>query len=85
MDKKEPRKVKGLNNLLSILEKRAKIRRHNKLFAGCLKTESLLDYLYGRLTFEEAEVLKKHLGKCSRCTEELEFIRDSEDSTRFTS
>lgn len=69
---------KGFNNLLIILRERAKIRKHNKLFAGCLKTEALLDYLYNRLTSEEAEVVRKHLGKCPRCAEELKLMRKSE-------
>jgi anti-sigma factor RsiW len=78
MDKKEPRKVKGLNNLLSALAERAKRKKHNKLFAGCLKTRTMLDYLYDRLTPEEAGAVKKHLGKCHRCAEELELMRESE-------
>lgn len=67
-----------LNDILSILEENARIKKHNKLFAGCLKTEVLLDYLHGKLTSEEAKVVKKHLGKCSHCAEELELMRKSE-------
>jgi hypothetical protein len=78
MNKKEPGKVKGLNSLLSILAERARIKKHNKLFAGCLKTEAMLDYLHGRLTSEEAGVVKNHLRKCPRCAEELKLIKESE-------
>jgi len=70
--------LKRLDSLLSILKERARIRKHNKLFAGCLKTEAMLDYLYDRLTSEEAEVVRKHLGRCRRCAEELELMRESE-------
>jgi len=70
--------VRRLNDILSILKERARIRKHNKLFAGCLKTETMLDYLHDRLTSEEAEVVKKHLGKCRRCAEELKLMRKSE-------
>ena len=70
--------MKRLDSLLSILKERARIRKHNKLFAGCLKTEAMLDYLYDRLTSEEAEVVRKHLGRCRRCAEELELMRESE-------
>lgn len=69
---------KRLDDLLFALEENAKIKKHNKLFAGCLKMEALLDYLRDRLTSEEAEVVKKHLGKCRRCAEELELMRESE-------
>jgi len=68
----------GFNNLLIILKERARIRKHNRLFAGCLKTEAMLDYLYDRLTSEEAEVVKKHLSKCRQCAEELQLMRKSE-------
>ena len=70
--------VRRLNDILSILEEKARIRKHNKLFAGCLKTEALLDYLHDRLTSEEAEVVKKHLSKCRQCAEELQLMRKSE-------
>ncbi len=71
--------AKKLNNLLSILGERTRIRKHNKLFIGCLKTEALLDYLYNnRLSPEEAEVVRKHLNRCRRCAEELELMRESE-------
>jgi hypothetical protein len=70
--------LKRLDSLLCILKERARIRKHNRLFAGCLSTEALLDYLHDRLTSEEAEVVKKHLGKCRRCAEELKLIRKSE-------
>lgn len=63
---------------MSILEERAKRKKHNRLFAGCLKTEALLDYLHDRLTSGEAEVVKKHLGKCPRCADELRLMRESE-------
>lgn len=72
--------ARKLNSLLFALEEKATIEKHNNLFAGCLKTEALLNYLHDRLTLEEAEVVKKHLGKCHRCTEELELIRESEAS-----
>jgi len=70
--------LKRLDSLLSILKERARIKKHNKLFAGCLKTEAMLDYLYNRLSSEEAEVVRKHLGKCRRCAEELKLMRESE-------
>lgn len=70
--------MKRLDSLLSILKERAKIKKHNKLFAGCLKTEVMLDYLQGRLTSEEAGVVKKHLGECRHCAEELKLMRESE-------
>lgn len=70
--------MKGLDSLLAILKERARIRKRNKLFAGCLKTEAMLDYLHDRLTSEEAEVVIKHLGKCPRCAEELKLMRESE-------
>ena len=70
--------MKRLDSLLSILKERARIKKHNKLFAGCLKTEAMLDYLYNRLSSEEAEVVRKHLGKCRRCAEELKLMRESE-------
>jgi len=84
MNKKEPKKVKGLNNLLSILAERAKRKKHNKLFARCLKTEAMLDYLHGRLTSEETEVVKKHLRRCRQCAEELELMRESEGTRAST-
>ena len=77
-NRRERFEKRRLNDILSILEENARIKRHNKLFAGCLKTEAMLDYLHGRLTSEEAEVMKKHLGKCRHCTEELELMRKSE-------
>lgn len=70
--------MKRLDSLLSILKERARIKKHNKLFAGCLKTEALLDYLYDRLTSEEVEVVKRHLDRCHRCAEELNLMRESE-------
>lgn len=70
--------MKRLDSLLSILKENARIKKRNKLFVGCLKTEALLDYLYDRLTSEEAGVVKKHLGKCRRCAEELKLMRESE-------
>jgi hypothetical protein len=70
--------LKRLDSLLSILKERARIRKHNRLFAGCLKTEALLDYLHDRLTPEEAEIVKKHLDRCHRCAEELKLMRESE-------
>lgn len=72
------KEVKRLDKLLLILEEKARTKKHNNLFAGCLKTEVLLDYLHGRLSVEEAEVVKKHLGKCWRCAEELKLMRESE-------
>lgn len=72
--------MKRLDGLLSILKERAKIKKHNKLFAGCLKTETMLNYLYEKLNSEETEVVKKHLSKCPRCAEELELMRESEAS-----
>ena len=69
---------KGFNNLLIILRERARIRKHNKLFSGCLKTEAMLDYLYGRLTSEEAEIIRRHLARCPRCAEELKLMCESE-------
>jgi len=78
MDKKELKKLKRLNNLFSILEERAKREKHNRLFAGCLKTEAMLDYLHNRLISDEVEVVKKHLGRCPRCAEELELMKESE-------
>jgi len=38
----------------------------------------MLDYLHDRLTSEEAGVVKKHLGRCPRCAEELKLVRESE-------
>jgi hypothetical protein len=70
--------LKRLDSLLSILKERARIKKHNRLFAGCLKTEAMLDYLHGRLTSEEVEVVKKHLSKCRQCAEELQLMRKSE-------
>ena len=70
--------ARELNSLLFAVEGKVKAEKHNKLFAGCLKTEALLDYLHGRLSPEEAEVVKKHLGRCHRCAEELELMRESE-------
>lgn len=78
MNKKEPGKVKGLNSLLSILAERARIKKRNRLFAGCLKTEAMLDYLHDRLTSEEAKIVKRHVGKCRRCAEEMKLMRESE-------
>ena len=79
------KEMKGLDNLLLILKERARIRKHNKLFVGCLKTEAMLAYLHDRLTSEEVEVVKRHLDRCHRCAEELKLMRHSEDSTGFTS
>lgn len=70
--------VRRLNDILSILEEKARIRKHNKLFAGCLKTQAMMDYLHGRLTHQEAEVVKKHLSKCRQCAEEFKLMRESE-------
>jgi len=74
--------VRRFNKFLSVLKERARIKKHNKLFAGCLKTEAMLDYLYNRLTSEEAEVVKKHLGRCRRCAEEWKLMRESENADR---
>ncbi len=52
------------------------------LFAGCLRTETLLDYLHNKLTCEEVEVVKKHLDKCPRYAEELKFMKESENQDR---
>lgn len=70
--------ARRFNKFLSVLKERARIKKHNKLFAGCLKTEAMLDYLHDRLTCEEAEVVRKHLGKCHSCAEELKLMRESE-------
>ena len=70
--------MKRLDSLLSILKEKARIKKHNKLFAGCLKTEAMLDYLHDRLTSEEVEVVKRHLDRCHRCAEELKLMRESE-------
>ena len=70
--------MKRLDSFLSILKERARIKKHNKLFAGCLKTEAMLDYLHDRLTSEEAKVVKKHLNECHHCAEELRLMRESE-------
>lgn len=70
--------ARRLNSLFLVLEEKARTGKHNNLFAGCLRTEALLDYLYDRLTWQEAEVVKKHLDKCRRCAEELRLMRESE-------
>jgi len=74
--------VRRFNKFLSVLKERARIKKHNKLFAGCLTTQAMMDYLYNRLTSEEAEVVRKHLGRCRRCAEELELMRESEGIKR---
>jgi len=70
--------VRRFNKFLSVLKERARIKKHNRLFAGCLKTEVMLNYLHNRLTSEEAEAVREHLGRCRRCAEELELMRESE-------
>lgn len=72
------KEVKKLDSFLSVIEENARIKKHNKLFAGCLKTEVMLDYLHHRLTSQAAKVVKKHLGKCRWCADELRLMRESE-------
>lgn len=67
--------MKRLDSLLSILKERARIRKHNRLFAGCLKTSAMLDYIDHKLTEEEVEVVKKHLRNCRHCAEEVKLMR----------
>jgi len=72
------KEIRRFNNFLSFLKERAKIKKRNKLFAGCLRTQAMLNYLHDRLTSEEAEVVKKHLDKCRRRGEELKLMRERE-------
>lgn len=69
------RKLEMLDHLLIAVREHARIKRHNRLFAGCLKTETMLDYINHNLTPEEVEIVKKHLRKCHSCADEVKVMR----------
>lgn len=75
---RKSKKAEKLENLLNSIKTRARIRKHNKLFAGCLKTEVMLNYIHDNLNPEEAEVVEQHLKKCIYCSEELKLMKRSE-------
>lgn len=75
---RKSKKAEKLENLLNSIRLRAKIRKHNKLFVGCLKTDVMVNYIHDNLNPEAAEVVEQHLKKCIYCSKELKLMKRSE-------
>ena len=53
------------------------MQENNNIFdesSGCIRQDALLEYLQGKLSGKERNLVEKHLLECEMCSDELEGL-----------
>ncbi|HSA04992.1 MAG TPA: zf-HC2 domain-containing protein, partial [Tenuifilaceae bacterium] len=62
------------------------MQENNNIFdesSGCIRQDALLEYLQGKLSGKERNLVEKHLLECEMCSDELEGLSNLSESERI--